>query len=158
MNVGDSRAEALFLAEQRSDDDFRHDAPTPTGRPSSKGRIVVADDDPTIRVYLRGLLENHGYSVLEASDGNEALRHVRKERVDLVITDILMPEREGLETIQILKRQHRSVGIVAISGADNPAYLNMARSFGASATLRKPLQAQALLAAVAKVLQEVRTK
>jgi CheY-like chemotaxis protein len=121
--------------------------------PPSVTRILVADDESQVRGYIRVVLEDAGYSVVEAEDGKEAVAQVRNGEIDLVITDLVMPDQEGLETIQILRRQAPEVAIVAISGAFHPEYLDVARKLGAVVALPKPLTAEELLRAVGAALQ-----
>ena len=79
-------------------------------------RILIIEDDPQIRGFLREALSQAGYEVLEATNGSEGWRLYIKEPVDLVITDILMAEQEGLETIRQLQRHDHPPHIIAISG------------------------------------------
>jgi hypothetical protein len=121
--------------------------------PERPARILVADDEAAVRGYLREVLENAGYLVTEAADGEQALKEARAGGVDLVITDLVMPGREGLETIRALRKEASGVGIVAISGALGPEFLEIARALGAQAALSKPIDAGQLLAQVAGVLK-----
>ena len=116
-------------------------------------RILVADDEPAIRGFLRKLLESAGYEVVEASDGKQVLLRVRTEHVGLVITDLVMPEKEGIETIQALRREFPGVGIIAISGAFEGECLGAARMLGAHAVLNKPVNIDLLLDRVAELLK-----
>ena len=130
------------------------------GPPKRLARILVADDEAGVRGFLRAALEQGGYEVIEAEDGKQALKRARAGRVDLVITDLMMPEQEGIETIQALRKEMPGVGIIAISGAFEGQYLKMAKMLGADAVLAKPVSAELLLAKVAEVLSrggEVRT-
>ncbi|MDY6951804.1 MAG: response regulator [Thermodesulfobacteriota bacterium] len=114
-------------------------------------RVLVIDDDVGIRTMLRRLLEGAGYEVTEAPDGNQGIYLYRQDPVDLVITDIIMPEKEGLETIRELRRDFPKVKIVAISGGGRiraDEYLPMAEKFGADRTLAKPFDPKELLDAV----------
>lgn len=116
-------------------------------------RIVIADDEAAVRRFLRLTLEGAGYEVLEAIDGMEAVRQVRDGGVDLLLTDLVMPEQEGIETIRALRASNSAIGIIAISGAFDGQFLKTARRLGADATLLKPVTAKQLLASVAAVLQ-----
>jgi CheY-like chemotaxis protein len=118
-------------------------------------RIVVADDDAGVRNLLNELLTAAGYEIVEARDGKEAFRRARTEPVDLVITDIVMPVQEGLETIRALHREVPDVGVIAISGADRDAYLKTARLLGASAALAKPVDPDELLQVVRETLRSL---
>ena len=123
------------------------------GPPSRVSRIVIADDEAAVRGFLRLTLEGAGYEVLEAIDGMEAVRQVRDGGVDLLLTDLVMPEQEGIETIRALRASNPAIGIIAISGAFDGQFLKTARLLGADATLLKPVTAKQLLASVAAVLQ-----
>jgi len=118
-------------------------------------RILIADDDQQVRVMLRMTLERAGYEVVEAEDGNQAVTQFKAEKPDLVVTDIVMPEKEGIETIMELKALDPNVRIVAISGGGriNPEdYLSWARKFGVKETFIKPVDRQLLLEAVERLL------
>ncbi|MDY6952940.1 MAG: response regulator, partial [Thermodesulfobacteriota bacterium] len=118
-------------------------------------RILVIDDDVQIRRMLRKLLEGTGYEVTEAPDGRQGISLYRQDPCDLVITDIIMPDKEGLETIRELRRDFPHVKIVAISGggrASPDEYLHMAKSFGAKRTLAKPFDQKELLEAVQELV------
>ncbi|MCX6632736.1 MAG: PAS domain S-box protein [Candidatus Solibacter sp.] len=122
------------------------------GPPVLAASILVADDEAAVRGFLRNVLEQGGYEVVEAVDGKQALQQVRAGHVDLVITDLIMPEQEGIETIQALRRDVPGVGIIAISGAFGGQFLKMAQMLGADAVLNKPVSPELLLATVAGVL------
>jgi CheY-like chemotaxis protein len=124
--------------------------------PDRPARILVADDEAGVRSYLRGVLENAGYEVTEAADGDRALKEARTGRVDLLITDLVMPGREGLETIRALRKEASGVAVVAMTGALGQEFLEIARALGAQATLRKPIDAGQLLATVSEVLKSRR--
>jgi CheY-like chemotaxis protein len=118
-------------------------------------RILLIDDDADARHILRLILERAGYLVVEAPDGRQGLQRYRDHPADLVITDILMPEQEGLETIRTLRQLDPAVKIVAISGASGTLdFLEVAEKLGAQRMLRKPVDRQALLAAVEALLPE----
>jgi len=121
--------------------------------PDRPARILVADDEAGIRGFLRMVLEDGGYEVIEAADGKQALKEMRAGRVDLAILDLVMPEQEGIETIGALRKEAPDVGIIAMSGAFGGQFLKVARLLGAQAALMKPLSADLLLAKVAEVLK-----
>ena len=123
--------------------------------------ILVVDDDPMIRETMQQILETAGHTVVCAENGSRALHEFKARPPDLVITDIIMPEREGIETILELRRLRPDAPIVAISGASrsgNADYLEMARKFGANAILAKPFEADELVAVVNRVLSTPDTK
>jgi CheY-like chemotaxis protein len=110
--------------------------------------ILIVDDDSQIQKYLSKLLVKNGYDTMIASDGSEAINIYRKSRHDVVIMDIVMPKKEGIETIIELKKIDPKVKIIAISGggkAEANVYLKMAMGVGAAAALEKPFDKQDLL-------------
>lgn len=108
--------------------------------PDEKRVVLVVDDESAIRALLREVLSRDGYEVMEACDGRDALRKCQVTTPDLVITDLCMPEREGLETIQALRKSFPEMRLIAISGmAGHMTLLRAARLLGASACLQKPL-------------------
>jgi CheY-like chemotaxis protein len=120
---------------------------------SPRRRILIADDEPGVRRFVRSSLEPD-YDIIEAVDGRKVVGIVESTAIDLVITDVCMPEKDGLETIQALRRTGRDVKIVAISGAFEGLFLNAARAFGAHATLSKPFGPAELLECVRSLLGE----
>ena len=121
------------------------------------GRIMVVEDDKAVRDLLRAMLERAGHEVTVAGNGREAIQRHRESPADLIITNILMPEKEGLETIQELRRDAPDLKIIAVSGGGQigPAdYLDIARRFGANRTFSKPFNRKELLQAVAELLAE----
>ena len=119
-------------------------------------RILVIDDDPTIRSLVSGILERSGHSIVEAIDGRAGLAIFARESFDLVVTDIVMPEQEGIETIGAIRRLNRAVPILAISGSatigGSGDYLRAAAALGASGTLQKPFALDAIVEAVEQLL------
>jgi CheY-like chemotaxis protein len=99
-------------------------------------QILVVDDDAQIRSMLRTALEDEGYNVHEARDGKEAISNLIGQNIKLVITDIVMPEKEGLETIREMRRDSPDIKIIAISGANQ--YLHIAKILGADYVYSKP--------------------
>ena len=119
-------------------------------------QILIIDDDHQIRRVLREILENANYSVIEACDGQEGLSTCRKETVDLVITDILMPGKEGLETIRELSQERPTLKVIAMSGGFSGYFdvLEIAKKFGVTRALYKPFDNEMLLDTVRDVLGE----
>ncbi len=118
--------------------------------------ILLVDDDEACRKVLRRTLQRAGYIVTEAMNGAVALRLLRDASVDLVVTDIIMPEMEGIETIQTLRRTHPQLKIIAMSGGgriEAEGYLASAKAFGAVDVLRKPFEAAELFAAIEGALR-----
>ncbi len=117
--------------------------------------ILVMDDDEQVRNMLCETLKREGYQVLDAADGEEGMKLFRKKGADLIITDLIMPNKEGLETIIELRKEFRDVKIIAISGGgrvEPDEYLSLAESLGAHVTLAKPFEREELLGAVRKLL------
>jgi len=122
-------------------------------------RILLIEDDDKVRKMLRQTLVAAGYDVQDAANGAIGLECYIQQRSDLVITDIVMPDREGLETIRELRRHHAGVKIIAMSGGgrgDSQDYLKLAHQFGALRTLSKPFSGEEILTAVAEVLAVAR--
>lgn len=117
------------------------------------GRILVIDDDPDLRALLEQELKSAGHEVVLAADGREGVERCGKNGPDLVITDLYMPEQEGLETIKELRVRFPDVRIIAMSGRSTAeTMLGIARKLGAVQTLQKPFASGELLAAVGKNL------
>ncbi len=118
-------------------------------------RILIIDDDEQVRDLLSEILGRAGYEVLAASNGAEGLRLYRAQPADLVITDLIMPEKEGMETIIALRKDFPKVRIIAVSGGGRSgaiSYLPIAKSLGAARTVAKPFSKQEILDAVRETL------
>jgi CheY-like chemotaxis protein len=108
--------------------------------------ILVVDDEEGIQRLFQHILEAEGYTVLLASDGNQAVRLLKdRNDIDLVITDLVMPNCEGIETIRLIRGLYPGLKIVAISGAFAGQYLKLARILGADRTLAKPVEPEVLV-------------
>lgn len=117
--------------------------------------ILLIDDNDQIRALLRRVLEEAGYCVMDAVNGREGLRQFRQAPVALVITDLLMPDSDGLEVTMTLRRESPHVKIIALTGgAGEPNLLEVAKLLGAHRTMKKPIEMTELLDAVQQVLQE----
>ncbi len=110
-------------------------------------RIFVVDDNDEVRAVLRRLLERAGYEVAEMTDGTQAIKSYREQPADLLIIDLLMPEKLGITAIPDLRRDFPDIKIIAISGAGRE-FLTMARTLGAAKTFTKPLDLDEVLQAV----------
>jgi CheY-like chemotaxis protein len=110
-------------------------------------RILVVDDDQTIRLLLRAMLERRGHTVVEAKNGDEGLQHYRAAPADLVVTDMQMPGMDGLQMIQALRGDFPTVKIIAISGEKGQL---AAAQTCSQCTFEKPLYMEEFLDAVQK--------
>jgi len=119
--------------------------------------ILVVDDDPQVLEVVGEMLKLAGYEVATAADGREAVAKFRAATFDLVITDLIMPEKEGLETIAEMKSLRGDVPVIAMSGGGRVGptdYLETARYIGAAATLAKPFTRSELISLVGTLLSE----
>ena len=114
-------------------------------------KILIIDDDPQIRRLVVEILASAGHEMFDVEDGDEGLRLVQIDRPALVITDILMPQTDGLEVIRELRRGAPQIPTIATSGG-HAMFLRMAKRLGASATLAKPFRPMDLLGAVDALL------
>ena len=120
-------------------------------------RILVVDDVDLERFVIREYLESAGHEVAEAENGVEAIAAHNADPFDLIITDIVMPEKEGLETIIELKRAYPTLKIIAVSSggaSKNSDYLKLAEQFGADKILPKPIPKDVLLEQVNACLSD----
>jgi len=111
--------------------------------------ILVTDDDDEFRGTLRELLESDGHTVLEAADGGIALNLLAATPVDLLTLDIVMPEKDGLETMMAIRKKHADLKVLVISGGGRinaVDYLKHAQLMGAAATMLKPFKHEQLTA------------
>ena len=119
---------------------------------TASASVLVVDDEPGVRSALRLVLEHGGYSVTEAANGIEAMDRLRTHSVDVVLIDLFMPEKEGLETIADFRQQYPGLKIIAISGAFSGEFLEIAKHLGADQALAKPIRGADLLATIQGVL------
>jgi len=118
-------------------------------------RILVVDDDAMVRTAIRAVLEDAGYEVLEAANGRSGLEVFDHSDPDIIVTDLLMPEMDGIETIIELKRRRCGAKILAISGEGgvrHPDLLGFARRLGADHALAKPFAPDGFLGAIRSLL------
>jgi len=118
---------------------------------------LIIDDEPAVRKTLRTSLERAGYQVAEAGDGRAGLRLHAAAPADVIITDIFMPDFDGIETIRELRRVAPGVKVIVVSGGDSTGTLNMlddAKLLGADRAFHKPLKPEELLGAVREMLSE----
>lgn len=122
-------------------------------------RILIIDDDEGLRRVLGQILVRAGYLVTAAVDGGEGLKSFRNEPVDLVVCDLIMPDKEGLETISALRKEFPAVKIIAISGGARVTgydFLPAASGLGANVALAKPFTREHILETVEQLLGRAR--
>jgi|GEM_PF-508833 len=122
------------------------------GKPRAAGKVLVVDDEESIRKLFAEILSGGGYEVDVAADGGQAQKILEAGSYDLVITDLVMPNREGIETIRAIRQSYPGVKIIAVSGAFVGSFLKTAAMLGADATLMKPVSPDQLIEAVRKTL------
>lgn len=116
--------------------------------------IILVEDDPDLRDLLALILQDSQHSVLRCENGRRAVEYLSHQDADLLVTDLLMPEMDGVETVRAVRRLRPQLPILAISGGlPNPAnYLGIARYFGATRVLPKPFQPAELISAIEELL------
>ena len=118
--------------------------------------ILIIDDDPWVIQVFKQILEAEGHTIDTAADGQEGIDIFRNNQADLILTDMVMPVKDGLKTIMELDREFPNVKIIAISGGgviEPSRYLSLAKSIGTKKTLTKPINKADLLKAVNEVLE-----
>ncbi len=118
-------------------------------------KILIIEDDELVRDYLVDVLVRAGFTVEAAADGKAGVESFQQQAADLVITDIIMPEKDGIETIMDLRRENPNLKVIAISGggrSEPENYLHSARLLGADLTMKKPFTNKELLAAISGLL------
>jgi YesN/AraC family two-component response regulator len=118
-------------------------------------RILIIDDETAISIMLKKMVEKAGYEAMTAENGNEGLELFGSFKPDLLITDIVMPEKEGLELIFELRRKNPKLKIIAISGGGRfqyEGYLNSAKHLGANKIFQKPLDLKELMSSISELL------
>ncbi len=111
-------------------------------------KILVVDDDDLVRNMICSFLSKSGYTVFEATNGNSGVAMAQEKSPDLVLTDMLMPDKEGIETIMEIKAINPDIKVIAMSGGGktkNMAFLDMAKQIGAEHIMSKPFKPTALL-------------
>jgi two-component system chemotaxis response regulator CheY len=118
-------------------------------------RILVIDDDEVLREAMSRKLTSQGHVVVQAEDGAEGIARIAEHVPDLVITDVFMPGRDGIETLLEIRKAFRSLKVIVMSGGDSSGLINLlddAELLGAAFTLPKPFTPEELLAAVESLL------
>jgi len=118
------------------------------------GRILIVDDDVDICFAMSAVLIGKGYDVVVCHDGHDAMAHLEKDTFDLILLDIFMPEKDGLETIGEIRRLNTDIKIIAMTGYDKSRFnpLEYARSLGANEALAKPFSADELQVCIKHLL------
>ena len=117
--------------------------------------LIIDDDDDQFRTMLQITLEEAGYEMRTAENGKKGLESLRERAPDLVVTDLVMPEKEGIETIGVLRRDFPDVKIIAVSGGGRvgpESYLKLAEQMGAARSFPKPLEMTEFLDAIRETL------
>jgi len=144
--------------QPRPDQSATNQSPTnqsPTDQAGADGKILLIEDDETVREAISTLLERAGYDVAEAENGVVAAGMLEQWQPALVITDIFMPDSDGIETLSLVRRRWPSTPVIAISGGSPMLrldYLRVADDLGAAATVQKPFIADEFLTLVRNVL------
>ena len=118
--------------------------------------ILIIDDDPQINHLLQDVLELEGYQVITAQRATEGLHHLETTTIDLVITDVIMPDKEGLETIREMRQRFPQTKILALSGGltrSGVDVLEIAKRLGANSVLSKPFGVEDLIQSVRMLLE-----
>ena len=118
--------------------------------------VLLIDDDEMLRTVLAIGVEQAGHTVLQAEDGQKGVELARSSNVDIVVTDLIMPVQEGVETIMTLRKERPRLPIIAISGgvSNSKLYLDIAGKIGAKRMLPKPFTPRQLVALIEEVLRE----
>jgi len=119
-------------------------------------RILIIDDEELFRQMLKQMLEQAGHEVMEAADGNQGLALFHEHPADLVITDMFMPEKDGISTIHDLKEEFPDLKLIAVTGGGNRRrgfeYLEFAGKIGADRAMSKPFERKEILTAIEELL------
>ena len=123
-------------------------------------KVLLVEDHDQVRKLIKTVLERDGFEVIVACDGHEGMRLQRENPADVVITDIIMPNKEGFETITELRSEFPDTKIIAISGGGRnqpDRYLKFAETFGADYTFQKPLDMNQLIEKLRELLAKSET-
>ena len=114
-------------------------------------RILVIEDDLELQEFVEDFLSENNFEVLLANNGNEGIEILENNDVDLVLTDLLMPEKDGVRVISEIKTQHSHIPVIAMSGGQSvfsPVFLEAAATLGAAKTISKPFRNEELLQSI----------
>ncbi len=121
------------------------------------GRILIVDDDAQIRQLFKRILEEKGHQVFIAVDGEDGIIQYKKEKPDLMLLDIIMPNKEGIEVIREITSEYKNAKIIAVSGGGKGKavdYLSYAKHFGAKQIIEKPVSPSKLIESINKILEQ----
>lgn len=124
-------------------------------------KILLVEDDELVRDMLTQILERASHKVIPAANGEEAIEQLKKDKPDIMVTDIIMPKKSGITLISEVKNRHPNLEIIAISGGgrlDPMGYLDLSESLGASVSFEKPIDNTALLMAIDLLLHGKKEK
>jgi PAS domain S-box-containing protein len=152
LHRGGVTAEVAFLQKPFTPESIAAKVREVLGPPPAGPKILVVDDDAEVRRFLSRELTVAGYQVAEAANGHEALDRLREVPIALALIDLVMPEKEGIETIREVSRLHPGLPMVAMSGAFGGHLLEPTLHLGAAATLAKPIETEKLHAALRRLL------
>ncbi len=153
QNILDARVE--YLAKPFTPEQLRARVRDILAVSHSAGRFVlVIDDEDAVRTYFQELLTREGYRVLVAPNGKVGMQVLEREKADLVITDLVMPEQEGLETVGLIRKTYPEIPVIVISGAFGGDLLATAKHLGAHASFKKPVDPAELLGQVRAMLRQ----
>lgn len=121
-------------------------------------KILVVDDEPSVRYMVKEMIEPVGYDVIEAANGVEASNICKEVPVDLIVTDIVMPDKNGIDLIMELKKEYPNIPVIAISGGGGITgrydYLEIARLVGAKNILKKPFTMEEVCLLISNALED----
>jgi CheY-like chemotaxis protein len=152
------RKDLVLAAASGSRSRYRETAQELENKETTMSRILVIDDELPLRLVIRDILERAGHTVLDAPDGRKGMALWRREPTDVVVTDIFMPEEDGMEVILEMKKVAPKPKIIAMSGGGNKRLLDwnsVALSLGADRVLLKPFDQRTLLSTVQEVLVDL---
>ncbi len=136
-------------------DYFQKISPKLDPRRTAVATILIIEDDSEVREYLESVLSRAGYECISAPNGKAGVELFLASPTDLVITDIIMPEKDGIETIMDLRRKNSGLKVIAISGggrAEPENYLHSAKLLGANRTMKKPFTNEEMLQTIKELL------
>lgn len=122
----------------------------------TKKTILVIEDDLELQTFVEEFLTENNYQILLANNGNEGLAMIEENQLDLILTDLLMPEKDGVRVISDVKANHPEIPIIAMSGGQSvfsPVFLEAANTLGATKTLTKPFRNEELLQTIQDCLK-----